>query len=197
MITGVVRSGSGSRGTRQGRAWVRAGGQGGRGRVRVRVRVKVGIRVGIRIGIRVGMRVGRGRGAVGLWLWARDTGTGTGTDAWLRVRSGFGFGLRCSGATFSVVVTYASPMVTCVIQGDANSHVWNLRRRCFDLNVEEAGWRGVAWWPGALLRLAFCFLLFQNKPTATRPLLVVCTLATRRLVRRAATPADRAVLALY
>ena len=26
--------------------------------------------------------------------------------------------------------------------GDANSRVWNLRRRCFDLRVEEASWRG-------------------------------------------------------
>ena len=46
---------------------------------------------------------------------------------------------------YIAVVTYASPMVTCVIQGDANSHVLNLRRRCFDLRVEEARWRGVAW----------------------------------------------------
>ena len=43
---------------------------------------------------------------------------------------------------YIAVVTYASPMVTCVIQGDANSHVLNLRRRCFDLRVEEARWRG-------------------------------------------------------
>ena len=52
----------------------------------------------------------------------------------------------------------------------------------------------MAWWPGALLRLAFCFLLFQHNPMATRPLLVVCTLATRRLVQGAAgdEPAERA-----
>ena len=47
----------------------------------------------------------------------------------------------------------------------------------------------VAWWPGALLRLAFCFLLFQNKPMATRPLLVVCTLATRFPLKMQARPA--------
>ena len=73
--------------------------------------------------------------------------------------------------------------------GEANSHVWNLRRRCFDLRVAEARWRGVAWWPGALLRLAFCFLLFENKPMATRPLLVVCTLATRFPLKMQARPA--------
>ena len=47
----------------------------------------------------------------------------------------------------------------------------------------------MAWWPGALLRLAFCFLLFQNKPMATRPLLVVCTLATRFPLKMRARPA--------
>ena len=39
------------------------------------------------------------------------------------------------------------------------------------------------------MRLAFCFLLFQNKPMATRPLLVVCTLATRFPLKMRARPA--------
>ena len=79
---------------------------------------------------------------------------------------------------YIAVVTYASAMVTCVIYRRSQQPRVE-RRRCFDLRVEEARWRGVAWLPGALLRLAFCFLLFQHKPMATRPLLVVCTLATR------------------
>ena len=41
----------------------------------------------------------------------------------------------------------------------------------------------------AILRLAFCFLLFQHKPMATRPLLVVCTLATRFPLKMQARPA--------
>ena len=76
------------------------------------------------------------------------------------MRSGCGFGLRCSGAIISVVVSYASSAVTCVVQGAANSHVWNLRRRCFDLRVEEAGWRGgvVARGPTAARLLLFLAL---------------------------------------
>jgi len=89
---------------------------------------------------------------------------------------------------YIAVVTYASPMVTCVIYRRSQQPRVE-RRRCFDLRVEEARWRGVAWWPGALLRLAFCFLLFQNKPMATRPLLVVCTLATRFPLKMQARPA--------
>ena len=44
--------------------------------------------------------------------------------------------------------------------GDANSHVCNLRRRCFDLRVEEAGWRGgvVARGPTAARLLLFLAL---------------------------------------
>ena len=41
----------------------------------------------------------------------------------------------------------------------------------------------------AILRLAFCFLLFQHKPMATRPLLVVCTLATQFPLKMQARPA--------
>ena len=41
----------------------------------------------------------------------------------------------------------------------------------------------------AILRLAFCFLLFQHKPMATRPLLVVCTLAIRSPPLMQAQPA--------
>ena len=89
---------------------------------------------------------------------------------------------------YIAVVTYASPMVTCVIYRRSQQPRVE-RRRCFDLRVEEARWRGVAWWPGALLRLAFCFLLFQNKPMATRPLLVVCALATRSPPLMQARPA--------
>ena len=92
---------------------------------------------------------------------------------------------------YIAVVTYASPMVTCVIYRRSQQPRVE-RRRCFDLRVEEARWRGVAWWPGALLRLAFCCLLFPNKPMATRrPLLVVvvCTLATRFPLKMQARPA--------
>ena len=91
---------------------------------------------------------------------------------------------------YIAVVTYASPMVTCVIYRRSQRQQPRVeRRRSFDLRVEEARWRGVAWLPGALLRLAFCFLLFQNKPMATRPLLVVCTLATRFPLKMQARPA--------
>ena len=101
---------------------------------------------------------------------------------------------------YIAVVTYASAMVTCVIYRRSQQPRVE-RRRCFDLRVEEARGRGVAWWPGALLRLAFCFLLFlllafcsscfllQHKPMATRPLLVVCTLATRFPLKMQARPA--------
>ena len=75
------------------------------------------------------------------------------------------------------------------VQRNSRAHAHpNSERQCV-VCFSKARWRGVAWWPGALLRLAFCFLLFQHKPMATRPLLVVCALAIRSPPLMQARPA--------